>query len=423
MRTVMSSFLFALAAITALAQPTENHGLRVTPAPPDLRIDGDAADWDLTQTLFVCGDVTRHAETYAVRIGAAYDAQHLYLLAHWYDRTPMNNPGQVSADFGWLGDCLQLRLRTDRVTHVTAWRGVAGGDVVDLTYDRDFKGGNIKNAKSAGVQQAFGALAEGSGYVQELAFPWALITADKQPLRTGDVLGIGVEANFTLANGNRLTVKGNFAPDIEPDRIFTYTKPQVWGPATLLPEAPTEPQSVRLTDGRIFPTRMEERGPVIDWTGLAVADSAKPEGVKTLTFDVPANGYLSTIIKNADGRVVRHLLNSQPSTTGAQTVGWDGLSTPASTRRAHRSPSVTTPFTRCGIPSTTFVFVAGRGPPHRSPGRTVPPPTGAATMARPPPWPLANTASFLAGSSPNPAGPWSRPTSTARSSGARNSAG
>lgn len=329
MRTVMSSFLFALAAITALAQPTENHGLRVTPAPPDLRIDGDAADWDLTQTLFVCGDVTRHAETYAVRIGAAYDAQHLYLLAHWYDRTPMSNPGQVSADFGWLGDCLQLRLRTDRVTHVTAWRGVAGGDVVDLTYDRDFKGGNIKNAKSAGVQQAFGALAEGSGYVQELAFPWALITADKQPLRTGDVLGIGVEANFTLANGNRLTVKGNFAPDIEPDRIFTYTKPQVWGPATLLPEAPTEPQSVRLTDGRIFPTRMEERGPVIDWTGLAVADSAKPEGVKTLTFDVPANGYLSTIIKNADGRVVRHLLNSQPSIAGSQTVAWDGLSTPS----------------------------------------------------------------------------------------------
>ncbi len=334
--------LFVVFGAVAPATPTENRGLRVTRPPAAVAVDGQAGDWDLAQALFVCGDVTRHAESFAVRVGGMYDAERLYVLAYWYDPTPMNNPGQVSADFGWLGDCLQLRLRTgagksEKVTHVTAWRGVAGGDVVDLTYGRDFKGGSIKDAASAGVLQAFALRNDGAGYVQELAFPWSLITADKQPLRTGDTMGIGIEANFTLANGSRLTIKGNFAPDMEPDRIFTYTKPRIWGPATLLAQAPPEPQPVRLADGRTFPTRMEAGRPVVDWTGLTDAES-KPDSVKTFTFDVPADGYLSTIIKDAEGRIARHLLNSQPTLAGTHTFAWDGLSTPSHDKKGTPVP-------------------------------------------------------------------------------------
>ena len=238
--------LFAMfLVVRAGALPTENYGFAALPAAGKVVVDGQADDWDMGQTLFVCGDVNRYAETYAMRFGAKYDEKYLYVLAYWYDKTPMNNPGQVSADHGWYGDSLQLRIMTGKgkgsaVTHVTAWRGVAGGDVVDLTYGLFVSGvkkRQIKNAKSKGVLQAFGVRSDKSGYVQELGIPWELITKDKRALAKGDILKLAAEANFTLDNGGRLTIKGNWDPSAPIDRIFTYRQIAPWGYVTLTDQA------------------------------------------------------------------------------------------------------------------------------------------------------------------------------------------
>ena len=41
-----------------------------------------------------------------------YDKDNLYLLARWNDDTPLNNPGQTIADYGFAGDSLQFRTIT-----------------------------------------------------------------------------------------------------------------------------------------------------------------------------------------------------------------------------------------------------------------------------------------------------------------------
>ena len=269
-------FLFTASIATASALPTENYGFNALPANENITIDGTADDWDLSQSIFICNDVHLYAETYAIRFAAQYDQKYLYILGYWYDKTPMNNPGQVSADYGWYGDSLQVRImtgerKTAKVTHVTAWRGVGGDDIVTFQYgDMAIKGKKvtIKNAKLNGVLQAFSVRKDGSGYVQELAIPWELITKDKKALVQGDTLKLAAEANFTLDNGTRLTIKGNWNPDGPIDRIFTFRSIAPWGYATLTDKAAAKPLDVRLGDGRTFPTIMKGSEATIDWNGL-----------------------------------------------------------------------------------------------------------------------------------------------------------
>lgn len=338
------TFLYVVFISQAKATPTENYGFSALPAHKALTVDGKANDWDLSQTLYICGDVERFSETYAMRFGAKYDEKYLYVLAYWYDQTPMNNPGQVSADYGWYGDSLQLRILTgkgkeSKVTHVTAWRGVAGGDIVDLTFgDHAIKGKKIqiKNAKLKGVLQAFGVRSDKSGYVQELAIPWSLITKDQQALVKGDQLKLAAEANFTLDNGTRLTIKGNWDPNSPIDRIFTYRSIHPWGYVTLSDKAQDKPLSVRLSDGRTFPTIMKGKEATIDWNGLV--EKVKGDGFKTMSFDIPEDGFLSTIIKDDNGVIVRHLSNNEAVKKGRQSFNWDGLSNPSHDKKGTPIP-------------------------------------------------------------------------------------
>ena len=96
----------------AAATETENLNLEILPAPGAVKVDGQAADWDLSGGIFACGDVENSASSYGVWFHAMYDNERLYLLARWVDKTPMNNPGSSKGDYGFRGDCLQVRVIT-----------------------------------------------------------------------------------------------------------------------------------------------------------------------------------------------------------------------------------------------------------------------------------------------------------------------
>ncbi len=105
---ILSSLSVSLSFATyARATPTENLGLRVLPTPGNMTIDGNANDWDLSGGIFTCDDVQNQRARFALWFHAMYDAENLYLLAHFIDETPLNNPGQTIADYGFAGDCLQ----------------------------------------------------------------------------------------------------------------------------------------------------------------------------------------------------------------------------------------------------------------------------------------------------------------------------
>ena len=340
-RTALTIALLASLCGSAwlFATETENLGIRVLPAPGKVAVDGKADDWDLSGGLFACGDVENQREKFGVWFHAMYDAQNLYLLTRWVDETPMNNPGQTIADYGFAGDCLQMRLITandspnERCSHWTCWRGVDERDVMDVAYGKRFNEGSLKDAKTKGAQQAFQKNADGpstgsgqaKGYVQEIAIPWALLTKDVQPLKAGDRFVMTLEPNFTIGTNGRLSIKDIFKPGVTPDRVFTFMANNCWGPATLEPKGKVAPRPERLADAREFAVKMEGGLPVIDWTGLIKQKELL--GFKTIAFSLPEDGTVSLIVKNQDGQTVRQLLNAAFFTKGKHEVKWDGLTT------------------------------------------------------------------------------------------------
>jgi hypothetical protein len=325
-----AAVLLALAAALP-AVPTENLGLRVLPAPGAVTVDGKADDWDLSGGIFICDDPATQRDSYAVWFHAMYDAQNLYLLARFIDPTPMNNPGVTVADYGWEGDCLQVRFITgagadhERTAHLTAWRGRDGRHLADLVYGKKLDGEKIADIQSRGGRQAFAADADAKGYAQELALPWQLLAADSHTPKAGDTITMTVEPNFTVGASGRLSIKGLFKPGETPDRVFTFQSWRCWGPASLEPRGGVQPQAVRLADAREFAVRMQDGRPVVDWTGLVKTDE-RP-AVRTVTVDVPEDGFVSLNLVNEKGRVVRHLLTAEPLAKGTHAVPWDGLAT------------------------------------------------------------------------------------------------
>ena len=327
--TAAVALTLAVAAVVR-ATPTEHHGIIILPARAGMTIDGDSGDWDLSAGVFVCGDVQGTRDDYALWLHAQWDEQNLYVLARWIDPTPLDNPGHTAGDAGFKGDCLQFRTivgprDAERVSHVTAWRGSDGADLIGITYGRDFKGGDVRDAAARGARQAFRVRADGRGYTQEAALPWALLTTDGRPPR--DVpLQLTVEANFTTPNG-RLTLKDLFRPGVQPDRIFTFRAFDHWGPATLAAHADATPRPVRLADGRTFPVALSGGVPVVDWSGLAAP--AAPRGVASIPLHLSDPGVVSLVVRDAEGQVVRHLINAQGLQAGDHTLPWDGLATAA----------------------------------------------------------------------------------------------
>ena len=333
----------ALSPLVATATPTENVSFRVLPAPAKMVVDGKTGDWDLSGGIFACDDTEAQREHFSVWLHAQYDAENLYLLARWNDDTPLNNPGQTIADYGFAGDSLQFRTLTapgtpqERGQHFTAWHGRDGADVIKIEQGKDFKEGvEVDAKKTGGAQQGFTVNADGKGYVQELAIPWKLLTRDGQPLKAGGSFTLTFEPNFTVGAKGRASVKELFKPGITPDRVFTFMSSGSWGTATHEAKGSVKPQPVRLADAREFPVKMEKGVPVVDWAGLI--KTTEMAGFKPIEFSMPADGYVSLNLKNADGQVARQLLNAAFFTKGKHIVNWDGLTTPSWTRPGEPVP-------------------------------------------------------------------------------------
>ncbi len=336
-RHLIHAILVAVAPHVATATPTENVAFRVLPAPAGMDIDGKVGDWDLSGGIFACDDVETRRNHYSVWLHAQYDAGNLYLLARWNDDTPLNNPGQTIADYGFNGDSLQYRTITgggtslERGQHFTAWRGRDGADVITIEQGTDFKEGVVKDAKrDGGAQQAFATNADGRGYVQEIAIPWKLLTRDSKPIQAGGSLALTFEPNFTIGTKGRASVKDLFKAGVSPDRVFTFMSSRSWGTATLEAGSTGRTQPVRLADAREFPVRMEDGTPVVDWSGLM--KSTELAGFKPIEFVMPEDGFVSINIENSERRVVRQLLNSSFLPKGTHRVKWDGLTNPSWTR-------------------------------------------------------------------------------------------
>ncbi|MCX7934579.1 MAG: hypothetical protein N3A66_04885, partial [Planctomycetota bacterium] len=277
---------------------------------------------------------------------AMWDKEFIYILARWHDQTPMNHPGSSKGDYGFNGDCLQVRFLTApdifapeivnidrnakdaekmRTSHWDCWRDRDGIETIGGCYGRHFNEGGPGDAKAQGAAQAFKKNEDGKGYIQEIRLPWRLICKEGVTPAPGWKFLMTFEPNFTIGSAGRLTIKDCFRAGVGIDRVFTFSNSGCWGVATLSAKGGLQPRPVRLSDGREFAVRLENNLPAVDWTGLV--KSRLPDGFKAIKFSIPKDGYVSLNIFRPDGTVARQLLASAFFAKGEHEVKWDGLST------------------------------------------------------------------------------------------------
>jgi len=328
-RMISSVCVLLLLAVAVLATETENINLRVVPAPGRVTIDGKTDDWDLSGSLFSCSDVENQREQFGLWFTAMYDADNVYFLVRWVDPTPMNNAASSIGGFNFSGDSLQIRIVTgfqtpqQRVSHWDAWHSSDGKDVISTVYGFDFAGGSLVNP--TGAREAFLVNADKRGYVQEIALPWKYLTKDEKPLPARGQFILTIHPHFTSPPF------GVHSPDIwrpgaSPNRVSPFMDYPNWGIATLEPAGKLPLRPVRLTDGREFPVKATKGNLAVDWTGLIKSQELR--GFIPIRFTMPEDGYVSLLIKDETGKVVRQLLNAAFYTKGNHEAPWDGLTNP-----------------------------------------------------------------------------------------------
>ncbi|HUW34181.1 MAG TPA: PKD domain-containing protein [Planctomycetota bacterium] len=253
--------------------PTENTSIRSLPAPDKVVIDGKIDDWDFSGGILVCKNVEQQRDTQSAWVHLMHDARNLYVLTRWCDEIPMNNPRDTrKAPDGYNGDSLQFRLLAEpntpqeRCVHLTCWYGKDARDVVEIVYGRKFDRVCPKEERELDdTSQAFARSSDGKGYVQEIAIPWALLTANgERPAAAAAT----VELNFTDGAG-RVSICDLLTAGCVSAGVTGFNNYDKWGTLTFENKRQVAPQAARLADGRTFPVTVGPDGLKVDWKGLS----------------------------------------------------------------------------------------------------------------------------------------------------------
>ncbi|HEY3280864.1 MAG TPA: FlgD immunoglobulin-like domain containing protein [Armatimonadota bacterium] len=305
-----------LSASLAQATQTDNRGLHAVPAPPTVAIDGSLKEWDLSGQALMCYDLENLRDTYSARVALMYDSANLYVGIHWKDPRPLSNhhDPRYQAAKGWAADAVQLRFKTDRIAHVTAWYYAdAKEPALQISYGDDgdpFKGPNRQLFRTQGWEMEDGAAMaflkdpDGKGYVQEMRLPWKVLASGRD-YRAGDTFSLGVELLWGDADWPDMRYADNLAPG-KTSREFFWTAHTSWGSVTLEPRG-----NLKL--------------PVPAWLQRALQPKVETHGPVPIGYSLPRASRVTIAIDDGRGRRVRTLLPALPRPKGKVTDYWDGL--------------------------------------------------------------------------------------------------
>ena len=301
----------------ARATQTENHGIHAVPTRARVAIDGDLAEWDLSGQVLMSYDLESLRDIYSAQVAAMYDADNFYIGIHWKDPTPLGNihDPRYQANKGWAGDAVQLRLKTDRISHVTAWDYAAKNEpALQISYGQSLTkpsgGGELQLFQTQGAQlqqgaeMAFKKDADGKGYVQEIKLPWKLITSAKTP-RAGESFSMGVELLWGEGDFPVHRYADNLAEGTS-SREFFWTAHNSWGPVTLEPKGDL---------------KLPEPAYMSAFRQGGVAASGPVE----IAYNLPRDARVSLAIEDTGGKRIRNLVAALPRTKGKNIEKWDGL--------------------------------------------------------------------------------------------------
>ncbi len=300
----------------AMATQTDNHGLHAVPPPNGkVTIDGDLKDWDLSGQILICYDVDTLKDVYSAKVAAMYDANNLYVSLHWKDLSPMGNihDPRYQSNKGWAGDSVQLRVKTDRVSWITAWHYAAKKESCMLIdYPKNLNPEGADGSKifqttegwklNDGVEMAFKKDADGKGYVQEMLIPWEFITLKKN-YKAGDKFQMGIELLWGEVDWPVHRYADNLA-DGATSREFFWTAINSWGDV-----------------------KLEAKGnlslPEPAWMKTAAIEV--PMGPVDIKYTLPKDARVTVAIEDNNGKRIRNLIAAANRKKGENIEKWDGL--------------------------------------------------------------------------------------------------
>ncbi len=302
--------------IFAFAQQTNNYELRVVPAPGKVVIDGKLNDWDLSGKILICYDLKKLLNSHSAYASAMYDKDYLYFSFQIRDKTPLVNyidpntqPGE-----GWRADCVQIRLQSDRISHITAWYFTEHKQpCIHIHYgmweksDPDYA--DLEDAIIYGAKMAFSKEAE--GYVQEIALPWKLVTRSGSPPKPGDIWKIGVEIFWGSPLGKDWP-EHRYADVVNPQKMqreFFWTNPQAWGTLKFM------------SKGQISPSPSIQ---ILSQMELLEKLEYSTQGPVAIKYELPFDAGVTLVIEKPDGTRVKNLIGDYPRKKGRNIDYWDG---------------------------------------------------------------------------------------------------
>ena len=303
---------------------TQNEGFFAVPAKGEVKIDGDASEWDRSGEIQSYRD-TSVKDTYSVRTSAMWDEANLYLLFVWRDPSPLASKVNPAFDpsRGWVADAEQLRiLAGENAFWVTTWLydgkvpalGFDAMDAKDLWNPRRFDefvlyANDGASELGRGFASAYKVADDGRGFTHELRIPWSALRTTGE---LGSVIRMGMEFLWSDPSGKTFP-EHRCVDNMQPGKLsreFYWTAKDAWGDLTLVGESVKAPR-------RYIPEVPVVRGAI------------------PIEFDVPGPASLLTVaIDDAGGRRVRNLVGgadvelytvSEKDGVRRVRVMWDGL--------------------------------------------------------------------------------------------------
>jgi hypothetical protein len=298
----------AAAATAAELPPWRLDGLTAFPreaalAGP-LEIDGDLAEWRDEAFVTLMQDPASRSLR-SMRLAIAHDAEGLCLAGDVVDASPLENTVDPLGDpfRGWRGDSMQMRFETPegKIAHCTWWN-YSQGDVpaLDIRYGRELSDAKTLTGEQAGLRYR----RHDGGYSFELRLPWKLLGGQGRP---GHDWKTVVEPHWNVF-GDEVAA---FADCVVREENAMYKRPQCWGRLRFV--AAENAAAVLASQAKAESRRQ------------ALGGDGMPAWGAPVVLDVPADGFVSLAITDAEGRSVRTLLAKHRLPQGKFTARWDGL--------------------------------------------------------------------------------------------------
>ena len=310
-----------------------NNEIQVLPAPGQVVIDGKTDDWDLSGGVWSYNDPTI-VEQYSVWTHLMWDDKGVYMLARYYDTSPMKNDAS-GKDFqqSWRADCYQARVifddrtKDEHIMHVNMYYSSFDNQPYMI-----IKHGGFKNKPpydgtgpdrpdqleklgptmaDAGGKIAFAPWPDGKGYNLEVFWPWKYCRTNGEPLKPGESFVFGIEAMWGNAEGT--TMAHRLADGIKDDnvnRIFMFRARDGWGKAVISDKGKSQ-----ITDQQI----------ALQKDRLKRFEDYDTYGSMPISYELKEKRDVTIAIDDASGKRVRNLFGQYPRDSGTITDKWDCL--------------------------------------------------------------------------------------------------